>query len=184
MYTPIIGSTTFHVLLARFDRDLAAGVRARGCPLCEGPLDVSNYTRKPRGGPKDLPDECRIRNSLCCRREGCRTRRKPPSVIFLDRRVYTTAAIVLVSTLAEGATPRRLKSLLRMIGASRPTITRWQQWWRETFPKSEVGQLTRARLAGGLDVGRLPRSLLESVPGPLVERVAWVLRLLARQNDL
>lgn len=76
-----------------------------------------------------------------------------------------------------------MKTLRARIGASPPTIARWRQWWCETFPVSAVGQLVRGRLVGGLDVARLPRSLLEYVPGPLVGRVVWVLRVLAGMHD-
>lgn len=183
MYTPIIGSTTLHLLFARFDRDLAARVHAAGCP-CGHPLDYSRYARKPRGGPPDLPEECCVRQSLCCRKDGCRKRRTPPSILFLGRRVYLGAAVVLISALAEGATARRLKTLRAMLGASAPTIARWRRWWTEVFPHHEAGQLVRARLAWGLDKTRLPRSLLLCLEGVLVGRVVWVLRLLAGEHDL
>jgi hypothetical protein len=130
-----------------------------------------------------LPDECWKRRDLCCRREGCRSRRKPPSVLFLERRVYLASVVVLISALAHGATPGRMKTLRARIGASPPTIARWRQWWCETFPVSRVGQLLRARLVGALDVARLPRNLLECGSGPLVGRVAWVLRVLAGIHD-
>ncbi len=181
MYTPILGSTTFHLLLAQFDRDLAEGVHAKGCP-CGHPLDYARYERKPRGGPANLPDECRIRHSLCCRKDGCRQRRLPPSLLFLGRRVYLGTAVVLISALAEGATPRRMKTLRAMIGASPATIERWQRWWREVFPVRAAGHLVRARLVG-LDMAQLPRSLLERLEGVLVGRVLWVLRLLAGEHD-
>lgn len=184
MFKPIIGSTKFYELLAKFDRDLAADVQAEGCPNCASRLDVAKYDRKPRGVPENLPAECRVRNSLCCRREGCRKRRKPPSVLFLERRVYTATAVVLVSALTEGATPRRMKTLRNMIGASAKTLVRWRQWWREMFPESDTARRLRARMAEGLDMSRLPRSLLECVLEPLLERVAWVLLLLAGQHSI
>ena len=148
------------------------------------PARLHRYARKPRGGPPNLPDECRVRHSLCCRKDGCRKRRLPPSVLFLDRRVYLGTAVVLVSALAEGATPPRMRTLQRMIGASAPTIARWQKWWREAFPQRAAGQLVRARLVDGLDAARLPRSLLLRLEGVLVGRVLWVLRLLAGEHDL
>jgi hypothetical protein len=183
LYIPIIGSTSFLVFLARLDVDLAREVRGRGCPHCGGPLDTADYPRKPRGGPADLPEACKIRRSLCCRRDGCRTRRKPPSVLFLDRRVYLASVVVLISALAQGATPRRMRSLRTRIGASAPTIARWQEWWRESFPATDVGRRIRARIAGGLDEARLPRSLLEQVPESLVAALAWVLAVLAGLRD-
>jgi hypothetical protein len=35
------------------------------------------------------------RTSFCCHRDGCRERATPPSVVFLGRRVYAGAAVVL-----------------------------------------------------------------------------------------
>lgn len=98
--------------------------------------------------------------------------------------MYLSTVVVLISALAEGATERRVKSLQARIGASPPTLARWQRWWRETFPTTAVGQRVRARLADGLDVDRLPRSLLECAADPLIGRVAWILRVLAGMHDL
>jgi hypothetical protein len=114
--------------------------------------------------------------------EGCRKRRRPPSVLFLDRRVYTGAAIVLVSALAEGATPFRMRVLSRLIGASAPTLARWQRWFRETFPETPIGQLIRARVAGGLDLRQLPQALIERLRGAPELRVVALLRLLAGEH--
>lgn len=184
LHKMFIGSALFHALLARFDAHLAAEVRARGCPRCGGPLDVGDYERKPRGGPKDLPPQCLIRRSLCCRIDGCRTREKPPSIQYLDRRVYLGTVVVLFSALAEGATPQRMKRLRARIGASEPTIRRWRQWWRDTFPRLPVGQLVRARVGALVDAARLPRSLLEWLDESLAGGVLHVLRLVAGVHAL
>ena len=184
MYAPIIGSKLFLRFLAELDRDLAAITQAKRCRYCAAALDVSDYERKPRGGPRDLPDECKRRRSLCCRRDGCRTRHTPPSLVFLDRRVYLGVVVVLLAALADGATPRRRKTLQAMIGASAPTIARWQTWWAEVFPTSPTWKAARAFFAGGIDTARLPRSLLERWPDDaLVVRVLHVLRLLSGEHD-
>lgn len=184
MHAMFIGSALFHGLLARFDAHLAAEVRARGCPRCGGPLDVGDYERKPRGGPIDLPAECLIRRSLCCRVDGCRKRERPPSIQYLDRRVYLGTVVVLISALAVGATPRRMKTLRARIGASEPTIRRWREWWQVTFPRLKVGQLVRARLAADVDAARLPRSLLEGFGESLASGVLRVLRLVTGVHAL
>jgi hypothetical protein len=183
VYTPIIGSKPFHEFLASLDRDLADQVRARRCRRCEGPLDASNYGRKPRGAPRDLPEACKKRHSLCCRIDGCRKRHKPPSIVFLDRRVYLGAVVVLIAALAEGATPRREKKLRAMIGASAPTIARWSAWWTDQFPVSVAWRKGQARFAERIDPVRLPRALLERWPGPLVGRIFGVLWLICGEHD-
>lgn len=49
----LLHDRTFCANLTRFDQDLAADVRARGCP-CGGRLHTADYPRKPRGGSADL----------------------------------------------------------------------------------------------------------------------------------
>jgi hypothetical protein len=41
-------------VLLEFDRDLADEAHRGACPRCGGRLDVSDFPRKPRSGPKDL----------------------------------------------------------------------------------------------------------------------------------
>ena len=47
--TPIPADTAFFQSLYQLDHDLFLKLKAKGCPLCGGPLDTSNYPRKPRG---------------------------------------------------------------------------------------------------------------------------------------
>jgi hypothetical protein len=74
LYAEIFSNANFPDALLALDRELARETKQRGCPRCEGVLDVANYPRKPRGGPFALRDEHSRRLSLCCRREGCRKR--------------------------------------------------------------------------------------------------------------
>jgi len=88
MISELLERSSLFSLLHRIDRDLAEEHRQKRCPVCGGPLHQSNYPRKPRGGPEDLPEEILVRRSFCCGTEGCRVRSLPPSCLFMGRRVY------------------------------------------------------------------------------------------------
>lgn len=179
-HTRLLQDRTFYATLARFDEDLAAEVRARGCP-CGGRLHRADYPRKPRGGPADLGPEYDWRHSFCCDREGCRRRATPASLRFLGRRVYLGVVVVLVSILAHGLTSTRLARLRDEFGGSLSvrTIGRWRTWWRDAFPCSRFWQHTRGRFAPPVDRDRLPAALLQRFPGQtLAERMRRLLAFL------
>jgi len=96
MVPAYLADAKFWRLLLRFDEDVAAQVRAFGCPLCGSVLHSARYRRKPRGAPRAVLGEAYERRlSLCCAREGCRRRTTPVSVRFFGRRVYLAALVVL-----------------------------------------------------------------------------------------
>lgn len=99
--------------------------------------------------------------SFCCDRDGCRRRTTPPSLRFLDRRVYFGVVVMLVTALAHGTTPRRVAALRRELGIDRRTLTRWRRWWQESFPTSAFWREHGARLMPPLLPDRLPRALLD-----------------------
>ena len=176
LYNWLLGQERFFDFLAQVDLGLAQAMKQRvRCPDCGGPLDFGRYVRKPRGGPR-LPESCKRIHGLCCRVIGCRERQRPPSVLFLDRRVYLGAAMIMASVMADGATPRRLRSLAKWIGGT--TIARWRQWWRDEFPEGLTGKTAFAHVVG-LDASRLPAQLFESFVGPPSHRLSMMLELLA-----
>jgi hypothetical protein len=83
---------------------------------------------------------------------------------FLGRRVYFGVAVVLVTAMAYGATPRRAAGLRAQLGVDRHTLVRWRQWWREHFPASRFWREHGARLS--------PPILVEALPGALLDRFA------------
>lgn len=100
-------------------------------------------------------------------------------MLFLERRVYCAAAFTLASVLADGATPRRLRSLAKWLGgASRATLARWRQWWREAFPRGLVGRTVFARIVG-LAVDRIASQIFESIEGTPCYRLSMMLELLS-----
>ena len=151
----------FH-LLHRLEVDLAEAVRGQGCPHCGGRLHAGHYARKPRGGPVEIPKRYNRRLSLCCGREGCRRRALPPSVLFMERRVFWAPVVLVVTTLRQqrttGSGARRLKKLLNV---SKETLKRWMRFFREVFPTSDPWRRVRGRVGGEVRDQELPSGLLE-----------------------
>ena len=104
MYSTVLADATFHQLLLAFDQDIANTARQEQRALCAGVLHSGRYRRKPRGRPAGLGEEHDWRFSFCCARDGCRTRKTPPSFRFLGRKVYVAAAVVLIAIMREDAT--------------------------------------------------------------------------------
>jgi len=175
----LLGDTRLFQLLVRMDEDLAAKAQAEGC-ACGGRLHRARYPRKPRGSPAELEEAYASRHSFCCAREGCRRRKTPSSVRFLDRRVYL-GVVVLLATACEGALSRRRVAALReRLGVSERTLRRWRTWWRETFPRTRFWRTARGGFVPAVAIGALPASLLERFRGAHeAERVIRVLRFLA-----
>jgi len=171
-----------YCVLFRIDRDLADEARSQGC-RCGGRLHSARYRRQPRCGldlEKVDPDYGK-RFSFCCDRDGCRRRTTPPSVRFLGRRVYLGIVVVLIAALAEGATPKRLQRLRRLVSdVSLRTVERWRRWWRETFPMTTAWKEIKARFMPPIEAEKLPSSLLDRLT-PAVSNggVVAVLELLA-----
>ena len=161
MYHSLPSNASFWPFLVSVDEDLAETTRKQGCP-CGGRLHSANYPRKPRGGPKSLSEDYRLRFSLCCECDGCRKRRTPPSVRFLGPKVYLAVVVILVAAMRHGPTPRRVRELSAQFGADRRTIARWQVFWRELFPNTPFWKAERARLAPDADTTTLPLALLDA----------------------
>ncbi len=180
MYQRLLQDASFFALLLRIDEDLAAEVRAAGCP-CGGPLHSARYRRKPRGGPASLGRDYDLRASFCCAVDGCRRRATPPSVRFLGRKVFFGLWVVLLPVLREGPKAQRLSRLEEHFCVSRRTLLRWRRWWRETFPAGRFWQSARGCWAQPVATEALPGSLLEAFAGVegTAEQVVAVLKWLA-----
>ena len=166
MIPELLQKSSLFSLLHRIDIDLANQRRLMGCPSCNGPLYQANYERKPRGGPEDLPDEYCFRQSLCCGREGCRRRCLPASCLFMGRRVYFGAVVLVVMALRQnrpvGASANKLKELF---GISKKTLIRWSFYFREEFPLTAKWQQLRGRIHSSVSNNGLPGNLLSHFIG-------------------
>jgi len=161
MLSELLQKVSLFRILHRIDTDFCNQLRQTGCPYCSGPLHQSNYERKPRGGPNNIPDEYLIRQSLCCGRSECRRRSLPASCLFMGRRVYWGCVILVVMTLKqnrpEGASARKIKA---MFGISRKTLKRWMSYFRDEFPVSMQWHRLRGRLAATVSSNQLPAGLI------------------------
>jgi hypothetical protein len=169
----------FFRLLVRLDEAVMRQVCAGGCRWCEGPLHRSDFDRKPRGALIALAGEAFVRRfSLCCGREGCRKRATPPSVRFLGRRVYLGAVVIVASMVALAL--RGAKEIRRQTGVPARTTRRWLGWWQGAFLETEVFVTLCVRLIG-VEVGRVPASIVGRLGGTWTERVrsmlGWLLPL-------
>lgn len=179
MYTELLADPQLHALLLKFDEDLAAECRARGCRVCAGKLHSGRYRRKPRGGPPCLPAGYEWRFSFCCAVDGCRKRAMPASLRYLSRKVYLGAVVVLITTMRCGPSPARMRLLQQLVGVSRHTVARWRRWWCERLPVTRFWRAAAATLMPPALIEDLPASLLECFTGSCEERVLSLLRWLA-----
>jgi hypothetical protein len=161
MYHDLPGAASFWSFLFAIDQDLAETARKNACS-CGGRLHCANYVRKPRGTPLQLAELQRVRLSFCCDRDGCRKRVTPPSVRFLGPKVYLGAVIIVISTMRQGPTPRRVRELSKHFGADRRTIARWQVFWRDHVSQSPFWKVARARLVPVFEIVALPYSLVNA----------------------
>jgi hypothetical protein len=76
--------------------------------------------------------------------------------------------VVLVSILAHGCTPARLRRLRDQLGGSLgvQTIGRWRTWWQQAFLRSPFWTQERGRFAPPVARTRLPATLLARFQGP------------------
>lgn len=179
MSLKLLRDVTFFAFLRLLDLDLAEAVRAGGCALCGGPLHAAHYPRQLRGLPAEASAHFSKRKSFCCGRDLCRRRATPPSVVFLGRRFYPAAMVLLVSALAHGASERRLSRLHSIFGIDRRTLLRWQDFWRDAFPESGFFRAEGGRFSPPLRRRQLLRDLLRRFAGELRERVLSALLFLS-----
>ena len=125
---------TLYELLFQIDQELAEQKRTHNCPFCGSALHVSNYLRKPRGGPDNIPEKLLCRHSFCCSSESCRKRVLPISCRFWERKVYWGVVILVVMTLKQGrANGYGAGKLTRLFDISRHTLKRWIAYFKQAF---------------------------------------------------
>jgi hypothetical protein len=161
MILDTIQKIKLYQLLFFIDCDLAQRLQAKGCPFCGAPLHVSNYPRKPRGGPDYIPEAFLIRHSLCCSEERCRKRALPVSCRFWNRKVYWGVVILVAMTLQQGRTNGySAGKLQRLLGISRHTLKRWMIYFTEVFPFSKVWQRIKGRIGFSISHNDLPGAVV------------------------
>ena len=172
----VLQDPKFFELLVRIDEERAAQVRAAGCS-CGGALHSARYPRKPRGAPRGFRPLGHTRLSFCCNQ--CRCRHTPRSVLYLGRRVYVGAMVVLGSALRGTLSGRGLRALCAVLCVPRATLDRWRGWWAEGFPETSLWQSLRGRFMPPIS-GALPAGLLARfVATEAAMRLSQALRLIA-----
>ena len=161
-----------YLLLEKVDLDLAEAAHQLGCLYCGGKLYRGDYERKPRGGP-----EWDLRFSFCCSQ--CRRRCTPESVRFLGRRFYAGLVVVLVSAMAHGLKPERVRRLRETLQIDHRTLERWREWWLGLFVGSSFWKEVRSRFAPPVCTKTLPLSLCLSFQAERTDGLVGLLRFLA-----
>lgn len=149
-------------LFERADEEILEKTRAAGCqePCCTGALHRSDYLRHPRGfGP--IVEEVK-RPSLCCAAEGCRKRNTPPSLRFLNGKIYEGIIVVLLVAMNHGVNQRRADELREKMGIDKRTLLRWRTWWLENFTQSVFWREVKGNFPSGLDESIMPLCLVEA----------------------
>ncbi len=148
-------------ILFFIDSDLAERLRSKACPFCGAPLHVSNYLRKPRGGPENIPEEFLIRHSFCCSEERCRKRALPASCRFWNRKVYWSVVILVIMTLRQGRTTGySANKLKKEFGVSRLTLKRWMLYFKQVFPISDRWKRIKGRIGINIQHDKLPGAVI------------------------
>jgi hypothetical protein len=173
----ILRDTRFYELLLEFDRQIADAAHAGPCRECGWKLHWGSFDRKPRGVPAGLGSEHTRRFSLCCAKDGCRTRETPSSLRFLGRKVFLGAMVVLISAMQSGLNPERMRRLKELVGVSRRTVLRWRDWWHTVFAMSPFWRAHRG-FAPSASTTDLPASLLKSFGGATLQQLISLLRFL------
>jgi hypothetical protein len=156
MYDKILKDPSFFDWLYKIDKDIAEKFRLTACSFCGDKLHIGNYVRKPRGSPSKNED-FNLCFSFCCRREGCRKRKRPASVRFLGRFVYISFIVVVLS----GSSKKlgRLRKIFNL-PVDRKTLKRWRNWWDQRFARSAFWREQRGRLNGSIG-SPYPQDILE-----------------------
>lgn len=92
---------------------------------------------------------------------------------FLGRRVFLGAVVVLVATMRQGPTPRRVRELTALFGVDRRTIAHWRTFWREHVPYTAFWKLARGRFVPSLAVADLPLALWKAFIQRADSRADW-----------
>lgn len=188
MYQSLLEDASLSGLLIRIDQDLAAREQEGRCRWCGGALHRADYPRRPRGRFSVGTRHVR-RISFCCAREGCRRRATPPSAVFLGRKVFPGAMVVLLAALRCDPTPKRAAKIEEVWGVSVRTLRRWRKWWLESFVQSPFWRAVRSRFSGRIREEELPLFLVEAFHvsdgvGRLVDLLHWLSPVSRREGLL
>lgn len=132
MLQEVLERVSFFGMLYRIDVGFYEKMRSGGCVICGGSLYNGFYERKARGSPVEIPEEYEKRMSMYCGR--CGKRHLPQSCLYMGRRVYWGAVLLLVVTLRQqrltGFSAEKIREQYQI---SPSTLRRWMLYYREEF---------------------------------------------------
>jgi hypothetical protein len=100
-------------------------------------------------------------------------------VCFLGPKAYLGGVVTVVTAMRCGVSPARMQRLKGLVGVSRQTVLRWQQWWHRVLPETRFWRGLSGTLRMPVAPQELPLSLLEQFCGSVEDRLVGLLRLLA-----
>lgn len=180
MCTNLLQDSRTFEFLQEIDRDTVTQAGHGMCRFCGDRLHRAYYMRKPRAPGIGLSAEFCMRPSFCCQRDGCRRRMTPALVRFLGRRVYVSIIVLLVASMTQGPTPKRLCALKAELGISSQTLKRWLHYWREIFASQSTWRYHRGNFMPPIADMELPLALLarfEQTSGNIISAAIKLLRL-------
>jgi hypothetical protein len=85
----------------------------------------------------------------------------PPSLLFMDRRVFFGVSILLVTALRQQRPDAwSMRALSRALAIPLRTIQRWMHFWRERFPSTPRWLVLRGRVPVQVRDDHLPAALM------------------------
>jgi len=86
----------------------------------------------------------------------------PPSCLFLGRKVYWGAIILIVTTLRQqNPKDNSINMLVRKFDVSRKTVVRWIRYFHEVFPKSQRWLRLRGLISAQISNHDFSQALVE-----------------------
>ena len=171
LYSTLQADATFHELLLVFDQDIAIVAAAGTMPAVQQRSAFCPASPQASGRPAGLGEEHDWRFSFCCASDGCRTRRTPPLLRFLGRKVYLTAIVVLIAIMREGAPAARMRQLSELSASTAERSSAGESGGATKFLARPFWQIGRAAFMPPVDHDRLPVSLIECFNGGGDERL-------------
>lgn len=159
MLQEVLERVSFFGVLYRIDVEFYQEMRCRGCVICGGPLYNGFYERKARGSPVPIPEQYDKRMSMYCGH--CYKRHLPQSCLYMGRRVYWGAVMLLVVTFRQqrltGFTAQKIRE---KHGITSNTLRRWMSYYRDEFIHSTGWKAICGRLKADVVSAEQPCALV------------------------
>lgn len=144
------------------DVELSKSLKKKGCPHCGSPLHFARYARKGRAGPAPVPEGWENFHGLCCAREGCRKRVRPPSVRFAGRSPHAPILVLLAHLMRARGSLRRISEICSALRVSERTLRRWLRFWDRAHANSRWWrELASLHALSGQTISSIPGDVFQ-----------------------